>query len=140
MVNCKRRRFFYDDKYTDVDVFGDEKSAIEFFKVYCETLYNDLRKDDGSSEEEFRDMVEITEYENRWNIYMEDNYYISLEIQEKDVMSYQTIQGGVCMKRLFASLLVLVGSIALTLLIAESNPKEKDILIDLIMNFLKNNN
>ena len=27
--------------------------------------------------------------------------------------------------------------VALTLLIAESNPKEKDILIELIMNFLK---
>lgn len=27
---------------------------------------------------------------------------------------------------------------ALTLLIAESNPKEKDIIIDLIMNFLNN--
>ena len=84
----KEEDFFYDDKYTDVDVFGDEKSAIEFFKVYCETLYNDLRKDDGSTEEEFRDMVEVTEIENRWSIYMEDNYYISLEIQEKDVMSY----------------------------------------------------
>lgn len=28
--------------------------------------------------------------------------------------------------------------VAITLLIAESNPKEKDILIDLVMNFLKN--
>ena len=27
---------------------------------------------------------------------------------------------------------------ALTLLIAESNPKEKDVIIDLIMNFLNN--
>ena len=27
---------------------------------------------------------------------------------------------------------------ALTLLIAESNPKEKEIIIDLVMNFLKN--
>ena len=27
--------------------------------------------------------------------------------------------------------------VALTLLIAQSNPKEKDILIDLVMNFLK---
>ena len=27
---------------------------------------------------------------------------------------------------------------ALTLLIAESNPKEKDIIIDLVMNFLNN--
>ena len=30
--------------------------------------------------------------------------------------------------------------VAVTLLIAESNPKEKDILVDLIMNFLTNNN
>ena len=30
--------------------------------------------------------------------------------------------------------------VAITLLIAESNPKEKDILIDLIMNFLKKDN
>ena len=29
--------------------------------------------------------------------------------------------------------------VSLTLLIAESNPKEKDILIDLIMNFICNN-
>lgn len=84
----KEEDFYYDDKYTDVDVFGDKESAIEFFKVYCEALYNDLRKDDGSSEEEFCDMVEVTEWENHWTIYMEDNYYISLEIQEKDVMSY----------------------------------------------------
>lgn len=84
----KEEDYFYDDKYTDVDVFGDEKSAIEFFKVYCEALYNDLRKDDGSSEEEFRGLVEVTESENHWRIYMEDNYYISLKIQEKDVMSY----------------------------------------------------
>lgn len=28
--------------------------------------------------------------------------------------------------------------VALTLLIAESNPKEKNILVDLVMNFLKN--
>lgn len=84
----KEEDFYYDDKYTDVDVFGDKESAIEFFKVYCEALYNDLRKDDGSSEEEFRDMVEVTEWENHWTIYMEDNYHISLEIQEKDVMSY----------------------------------------------------
>ena len=28
---------------------------------------------------------------------------------------------------------------ALTLLIAESNPKEKDILVDLVTNFLNNN-
>ena len=27
--------------------------------------------------------------------------------------------------------------VAITLLIAQSNPKEKDILIDLVMNFLK---
>lgn len=84
----KEEDFYYDDKYTDVDVFGDKESAIEFFKVYCEALYNDLRKDDGSSEEEFSDMVEVTEWENHWTIYMEDNYHISLEIQEKDVMSY----------------------------------------------------
>ena len=30
--------------------------------------------------------------------------------------------------------------VAITLLIAQSNPKEKDILIDLVMNFLKNDN
>ncbi|MDD5865380.1 MAG: virulence protein RhuM/Fic/DOC family protein [bacterium] len=30
--------------------------------------------------------------------------------------------------------------VAITLLIAQSNPKEKDILIDLVMNFLRNNN
>ena len=29
--------------------------------------------------------------------------------------------------------------VAMTLLIAQSNPKEKEILIDLVMNFLKNN-
>ena len=29
--------------------------------------------------------------------------------------------------------------VAITLLIAESNPKEKEILIDLVMNFLNNN-
>ena len=29
---------------------------------------------------------------------------------------------------------------ALTLLIAESNPKEKDVIIDLVMNFLNNEN
>lgn len=30
--------------------------------------------------------------------------------------------------------------VAITLLIAQSNPKEKDVLIDLIMNFLRNDN
>lgn len=30
--------------------------------------------------------------------------------------------------------------VAITLLIAESNPKEKEILIDLVMNFLNNTN
>ncbi len=30
--------------------------------------------------------------------------------------------------------------VAMTLLIAQSNPKEKDILIDLVMNFLNNEN
>ena len=29
--------------------------------------------------------------------------------------------------------------VAITLLIAQSNPKEKEILIDLVMNFLNNN-
>ena len=30
--------------------------------------------------------------------------------------------------------------VAITLLIAQSNPKEKDVLIDLVMNFLRNDN
>jgi len=30
--------------------------------------------------------------------------------------------------------------VAVTLLIAQSNPKEKNILIDLVMNFLRNDN
>ena len=42
-------------------------------------------------------------------------------------------------KRIAATLFIYFNTLtALTLLIAESNPKEKDIIVDLVMNFLNN--
>ena len=86
----KEEDFFYDDKYTDIDVFKTKDDAKEFLKDYFDILLYDLENDyNGSRREDdltFEEAIEITEGKNYVRIYLEDAYYITIEIQEKEVM------------------------------------------------------
>lgn len=86
----KEEDFFYDDKYIDIDVFKTKDDAEEFLKDYFDILLYDLENDyNGSKREDdltFEEAIEITKEKNYVRIYLEDAYYITIEIQEKEVM------------------------------------------------------
>ena len=86
----KEEDYFYDDKYYNVDVFETKEDAEKYFEEYLDILlyglesdYNDFKGEDAWP---FEEAVEITRKKNYARIFLEDNYYIFLEIEEKEVM------------------------------------------------------
>ena len=86
----KEEDYFYDDKYYNIDVFETKKDAEKYFEDYLDILlyelesdYNDRKREDDWS---FEESIEITREENYARIFLDDSYYIFLEIEEKEVM------------------------------------------------------
>ena len=86
----KEEDYFYDDKYYNVDVFETKEDAEKYFEDYLDILlyelendYNDRKREDDWS---FEEAVEITKERNYVRIFLDDCYYIFLEIERKEVM------------------------------------------------------
>ena len=86
----KEEDYFYDDKYYNIDVFETKEDAEKYFEDYLDILlyelesdYNDrIRADDCP----FEEAIEITRERNYVRIFLDDCYYIFLEIEKKEVM------------------------------------------------------
>ena len=86
----KEEDYFYDDKYYNIDVFETKEDAEKYFEDYLDILlyelesdYNDRRGDDDCP---FEEAIEITRERNYVRIFLDDCYYIFLEIEKKEVM------------------------------------------------------
>ena len=86
----KEEDYFYDDKYYNIDVFETKEDAEKYFEDYLDILlyelendYNDRKREDDWS---FEEAVEITKERNYVRIFLDDCYYIFLEIEKKEVM------------------------------------------------------
>ena len=86
----KEEDYFYDDKYYNIDVFETKEDAEKYFEDYLDILlyelesdYNDRRGDDDWL---FEEAIEITRERNYVRIFLDDCYYIFLEIKKKEVM------------------------------------------------------
>ena len=86
----KEEDYFYDDKYYNIDVFETKEDAEKYFEDYLDILlyelesdYNDRKREDDWS---FEESIEITREKNYARIFLDDSYYISLEIEKKEVM------------------------------------------------------
>lgn len=87
-VLLREEDWFYDEKYSYVDVFDSLESAKEYFEVFLEVILRELEEDYGESDEPFMDVVEINKYDDGVvTIFMEDAYYIKISIEEHNVMS-----------------------------------------------------
>ena len=83
--------YFHNDKYYNIDVFETKEDAEKYFEDYLDILlyelendYNDrIRADDGCP---FEEVIEITREKNYVRIFLDDCYYIFLEIARKEVM------------------------------------------------------
>ena len=86
-IILREEDWYYDDKYTYIDVFDTKESAKKYFEVYLETLLKGLEENHYG--DDFYDSIEITEYKKNENVqlYMDDSYWISLTIEEHDVMN-----------------------------------------------------
>ena len=91
-VVLKEEDWFYDDKYSYINVFNSLDSAKTYLQEYLEIMLAELEDDYG---EGFQDDIEINDYrkdgdsEDVVSIFMEDSYYIRLSIEEHDVMSME---------------------------------------------------
>ena len=89
-VVLKEEDWFYDDKYSYINVFNSLESAKTYLQEYLEVMLAELEDDYG---EGFQDDIEINDYrkdgdsEDVVSVFMEDAYYIRLSIEEHDVMS-----------------------------------------------------
>ena len=86
----KEEDYFYDDKYYNVDVFETKEDAEKYFEDFLdillyelETDYNDRIRDDDLP---FEEVVEVERERNYVRIFLDDCYYIFLEIEKKEVM------------------------------------------------------
>lgn len=86
----KEEDYFYDDKYYNIDVFETKEDAEKYFEDYLDILlyelesdYNDSGRDDDCT---FEEAIEITKERNYVRIFLDDCYYIFLEIEKKEVM------------------------------------------------------
>lgn len=86
----KEEDYFYDDKYYNIDVFETKEDAEKYFEDYFDILLYELETDynDRKREEDwtFEEAIEITKEPNRVTIFLDDCYYIFLEIEKKEVM------------------------------------------------------
>ena len=91
-VVLKEEDWFYDDKYSYINVFNSLNSAKTYLEEYLEVMLAELEDDYG---EGFQDDIEINDYrkdgdsEDVVSVFMEDSYYIRLSIEEHDVMSME---------------------------------------------------
>jgi hypothetical protein len=86
----KEEDYYYDDKYYNIDVFETEEDAVKYLEEYTDILLYELESDynNGRDEEEwtFEEAVEITKSSHGITIYLDDRYYIYIEIEKKEVM------------------------------------------------------
>lgn len=86
----KEEDYYYDDKYYNVDVFETEEDAKRYLEDYVDILLYELENDYNDKKREtdwtFNEAVEIERKENYVNIYLDDFYYITIEIERKEVM------------------------------------------------------
>jgi hypothetical protein len=87
-VVLREEDWFYDDKYSYINVFNSLESAKTYLEEYSEIFLSKLEDEYGG---DFYDDVEINKYniDNAVTIYMEDSYYIRISIEEHDVMSME---------------------------------------------------
>ena len=86
----KEEDYYYDDKYYNIDVFETEEDAVRYLEEYTDILLYELESDynDGRDEDDwtFEEAVEITKSSHGVTIFLDDRYYIYLEIEKKEVM------------------------------------------------------
>ena len=86
----KEEDYFYDDKYYNVDVFETKEDAEKYFEDYLDILLYELESDYNDRKREddwpFEEAIEITREKNYARIFLDDCYYIFLEIEKKEVM------------------------------------------------------
>lgn len=86
----KEEDYFYDDKYYNVDVFETKEDAEKYFEDYLDILLYELESDYNDRKREddwpFEEAIEITKEKNYVRIFLDDCYYIFLEIERKEVM------------------------------------------------------
>ena len=86
----KQEDYFYDDKYCNIDAFETEEDAKRYLENYVDILLYELENDYNDRKREtdwtFEEAVEINREEYYVNIYLDDFYYITIEIERKEVM------------------------------------------------------
>ena len=86
----KEEDYYWDDRYYNVDVFETEEDAKRYLENYVDILLYELEKDYNDRKREtdwtFEEAVEINREEYYVNIYLDDFYYITIEIERKEVM------------------------------------------------------
>lgn len=86
----KQEDYFYDDKYYNIDAFETKEDAKRYLENYVDILLYELENDYNDRKREtdwtFEEAVEINREEYYVNIYLDDFYYITIEIERKEVM------------------------------------------------------
>ena len=86
----KQEDYFYDDKYCNIDAFETEEDAKRYLENYVDILLYELENDYNDRKREtdwtFEEAVEINREEYYVNIYLDDFYYITIDIERKEVM------------------------------------------------------
>ena len=86
----KQEDYYYDDKYCNIDAFETKEDAKRYLENYVDILLYELEKDYNDRKREtdwtFEEAVEINREEYYVNIYLDDFYYITIEIERKEVM------------------------------------------------------
>ena len=83
----KQEDYYYDDKYCNIDAFETEEDAKRYLENYVDILLYELEKDYNDRKREtdwtFEEAIEINREEYYVNIYLDDFYNISIEIEKK---------------------------------------------------------
>ena len=86
----KQEDYYYDDKYYGIDVFETEEDAKRYLEDFTDILIYELENDYNDRKREtdwtFEEAIEINREEYYVNIYLDDFYNISIEIEKKEVM------------------------------------------------------
>lgn len=86
----KQEDYYYDDKYCNIDAFETKEDAKRYLENYVDILLYELENDYNDRKREtdwtFEEAVEINREEYYVNIYLDDFYYITIEIERKEVM------------------------------------------------------
>ena len=86
----KEEDYCYDDKYYNIDVFETEEDAVRYLEDYADILLYELESDynDSINEDDwtFEEAVEVTRSSHEVTIFLDDRYYIYIDIEKKEVM------------------------------------------------------